>query len=311
MRKTISIIAVIFSVALVLSSCGTKAKSYGGKNIGKYTIYKANVDKVTLSDDLPDFVVSGTINAPDGTKVYASTPEKGTFSYGENAASKTDDILSFAKVKNGKFKVEISPESIKINGKSGYTQKQKISAMIFGIGGLDKKSFDATFKLPKSTMNGITEVIKPTSFTLSDDMVSYYNKLMHSNKPIAFQPSNSKDKHRVDILSYKFASSTDLMNNPEDYVGKKIYFTSLVVASGDADNLKVLKFSYNENYPKGIFSIIPKDKLKGMQISKGDIVTVYGKGIGSQTFKSKDNQVTLSGVDVDEIDNDTNHTNQQ
>lgn len=48
-----------------------------------------------------------------------------------------------------------------------------------------------------------------------------------------------------------------------------------------------------------------------MQISKGDIVTVYGKGTGSQTFKTKDKQFTLSGVDVDEIDNDTTHTNQQ
>ena len=314
MKKIISIMAVIFSAAIVLSSCGTKAKSHDikAKTSSNYKIYKVKVDKVSLDPDEPLFVISGTTDAPNGTKIYASTPDKKSFEYGKDAAGDVSDINSLAKVKDGKFKAEVSPISLKFE-KNGYTKNEKISAVIFGIDGLDKSSVNDSFKLPKSTMSMVTKSVKPTSFTLTDDMVNYYYKLGHSSKSVTYHPahSSSKHSHKVDTLPYKTIDYDEFKNNPSKYSFKKIAFVATVIQNDATDNLNLMRFGSFEFDSKGIFTIMHSKDLKGMKISEGDLVFIYGQGIGILPFTLDGNKTSLPAVSIDEIDDITTNTNEQ
>lgn len=116
--KKICFIFICF-LTVILTGCGNKVSS------GKSDIYKADITKTTVND-ANHWIVSGSTSAPDGAKIIVQGPAK------LNAATKVNDY-AWAKVKNGKFKAEVSPRLVLDVAKS-----HKVKVYLFAITNYEK-----------------------------------------------------------------------------------------------------------------------------------------------------------------------------
>lgn len=162
MRKQLIGIGVVAFSSLVLVACGQKSVQSGN-----HTIYDTEITS-TKAISGGDWLVSGTTNAPDGTKIMATTTEKST-KYNQ---SSTSNIDAWPKAKNGKFKIHVSAIGT-IKG-STYKAGQKAKIAIMGITKYNKSNDD---EVSSKIVSDFKKDFDVTTLTVSAKQARYINNL--------------------------------------------------------------------------------------------------------------------------------------
>lgn len=290
MKKVLALLFSVLLTVVVLSACGNSSSVH---KVAGYKMYSVNVKSVKEDKDDHEFTVTGTTDAPDGSKIYAASTDTSYVEYGSNAASSTDDITSWAKVKNGKFKANVDPNNL-YYGK--FTTGQKVSAYIFAIQGFNQ-GMDSSYKFTKSQMKSIKSFASTNTFSITDEIRDYLNNIYEKTKSgdSGDDSSDSSDDTSApnpgDLSSYSTGITYDqLARNPDQYKKKKVTFTGEVAQVIDQDGVSELRLAINGNYDNIILVDVPDKALKGSRVLENDLVTVYGISDGITNYTSTTNQ---------------------
>lgn len=306
MKKVTAIIFSIFCLMTILTACGSNSSSSSSSahKVAGYKMYSVNVKSIKEDKDDHEFTVTGTTDAPDGSKIYASSTDTSYVEYGSNAASSTSDIDEWAKVKDGKFKVSVDPNSLYF-GK--FKEGQKVSAYIFAIKGFDQ-GVDSTYQFTKSQMKKIKGFVSVSTFKITDDIAKYLNDISDSVTNNSSSDKDTSDNTSSDdTSSYQSVPYDSIARKPDDYDGKKVTFTGKVLQvmeePEDDKDYTELRIAVNGDYDNVIFAALPSDILNGSRVLEDDLVTIYGKSHGIITYTSSMNtKISVPGISVHKID---------
>ncbi|KPN83588.1 hypothetical protein RZ76_05520 [Apilactobacillus kunkeei] len=288
MKKVLALIFSALLTVVVLSACGNSSSAH---KVAGYKMYSVNVKSIKEDKEYHEFTVTGTTDAPDGSKIYAAGTDTSYVQYGSNAASA--DVDSWAKVKDGKFKADVDPNSL-YYGK--ITTGQKMSAYIFAIEGFNQ-GIDSSYQFTKSQMKSIKAFASVSTFSITDEIKDYLNNLYKNAKSAATgdDSSDSSDDESApnpgDLSSYNTGITYDqLARNPDQYKKKKVTFTGEVAQVIDQDGVSELRLAVDGDYDNIILVDVSDKVLKGSRVLENDLVTVYGISDGITNYTSTTNQ---------------------
>lgn len=259
------------------------------------TIYKVKVTSTTV-DDMSDWKISGTTNAPDGAKLFAtygdSTDDE---DFGVNAATATS-LTSWATVKNGKFTMYVDP--LTLHYKSTYKPDSSIKSYLFAVTGLKGKleKYDTESNISDHMKSSIIDTIKITKLTLNSSQADYYNNLKEPSSSSeasseseysSTSDSSSSYSENNDVTSYQTGITYDqIARTPNDYKGKKMQFTGKVIQVVENDSETDIRLAVDGNYDNIIMVGFDPDVLNGSRVLEDDLVTVSGESVGTLSYKS-------------------------
>lgn len=309
MKKVTAIIFSIFCLMTILTACGINSSSSSSSShkVAGYKMYSVNVKSIKEDKDDHEFTVTGTTDAPDGSKIYVSSTDTSYASYGDNAASGKDDITNWAKVKDGKFEANVDPNNLYFGR---FKEGQKVSAYIFAIKGFDKEA-RSTYQFSKSKMKQIKGFASVSTFKITDDIAKYLNDIYDNatSKDSSDDDYNdtSDDTSDDDIYSYQDVSYDSIARKPDDYDDKKVRFAGKVLQvteeTEDDQDYTELRIAVNGDYDNVIFAVLPSDILNGSRVLEGDLVAIYGNSLGIITYTSSMNtDISVPGIAVHKID---------
>lgn len=295
MKKVLSIILSSFIAIFVLSACGNAS---GSHRVAGYNVYSVKVKSIKENKEDHEFDVTGETNAPDGAKIYAATPDSNYVTYGSNAAS-AGDLTTWAKVKDGKFKVTVDPNDL-YYGK--YKTGQKVQAVIFAIDGFDQ-DVESNYQFSKSQMKQIKEISEITTFTITYEIRDYLNKIYEKTAKENPDSSDTDDSSSSDSSSSSSSNNTDdlssystgitydqLARTPNQFKKKKIMFTGEVAQVIDQKGVTELRLAVDGDYDNILLVDILDKSLKGSRVLENDLVTVYGFSDGIANYTSTTNE---------------------
>lgn len=163
MKKQLIGISVVALSSLFLAACGQQtAKS------GNHTIYDVKTTKVTTKDD--EWIIRGTTDAPDGTKIVA-VPSN---SVGDdlNGSEKTGYDSGFPKVKDGKFRLQLS--IMDASESSSYKVGKKDKVAIFAVTNYTKKYDD---EVSGDLIDAFNDKFDPTTLKITSGQSKYMKSL--------------------------------------------------------------------------------------------------------------------------------------
>ncbi len=309
MKKVTAIIFSIFCLMTILTACGSNSSSSSSSShkVAGYKMYSVNVKSIKEDKDDHEFTVTGTTDAPDGSKIYASSTDTSYIEYGENAASSTGDIDEWAKVKDGKFKANVDPNDL-YYGK--FKEGQKVSAYIFAIKEFDQ-GMHSSYKFTKSQMNKIKAIASVSDFKISAEIAKYLNDISSNytnsdDTDDTDTTDTSDDTSSDDTSSYQNVSYDSIARKPDDYDGEKVTFTGKVLQviddNDDGEDYTELRIAVDGDYKNVIFAALPNYELNGSRVLEDDLVTVYGESRGIITYTSSLNSdISVPGMAVDKI----------
>lgn len=201
-KRSITKYAVIIPGAFVLFMIGGFTAAYTSNNIDKekvitkdkhknnYKLYKLDVNDVSITNS-SEWKISGTTNAPDGAKLFATYgDENDDNDYGLNAAS-SSYVDSWSTVRDGKFTMYVNP--LDLHYEETYKGNTNFSAFLFAItglkGGLSKYNDEPA--ISSKLKNLIPKKIDTTELTLNDSQADYYNSLGNSSSTTSSKPEIS------------------------------------------------------------------------------------------------------------------------
>lgn len=288
MKKVLALIFSALLTVVVLSACGNSSSA---NKIAGYKAYSVNVKSIKADKDGENYTIIGTSDAPDGSKIYVTSADSSFIDYGSNAATSSDDIESWAKVKDGKFKATVDPVNLYDDDfKSG----QKLSVYVFALKDFNKK-VDSSYEFTKSQMKNIKGFASKNTFTITDDVANYFNSLSDNSDSDSSDDSNSSDDTSApnpgDLSSYNTGITYDqLARNPDQYKKKKVTFTGEVAQVIDQDGVSELRLAVNGDYDNIILVDISDKALNGSRVLENDLVTVYGVSNGITSYTSTSNE---------------------
>lgn len=303
-----SAIIVLFLLVVVFGLSGKKssARSKSGE-----TVYKVKVSSVKV-DDMSNWEIKGTTNAPDGAKLFATYgDETDSDSFGVNAAV-SKSTTSWSKVVNGKFTMLVDP--LTLHYESKYKSGETIKAFLFAVtklsGSVSKYSVDP--KISSSLKTAIAKSIKTTSLKMSSSQADYYNKLGNSDSSSSSSATvessstaqSSSSSSSDDPASYKTGITYDqIARTPDDYKGKKMQFTGKVVQVVEDKDETDIRLAVDGNYDNIIMVGFDPDILNGSRVLEDDLVTISGKSVGTISYKStNDGKITVPAIMAKIID---------
>lgn len=151
----------------VLASCGNSSKTLKANT--------ANITKSSVGSGIVnqhDWKLSGTTDAPDGSKVIVYSDDSNT-----NIATSQNE--NWAKVKNGKFTAYVDPITVISDGSNdNYTTSKKYTIHTAALSNYSKKK---TVSLSKKASKLVKKSAKTYTITLSSAQAAYYNSLNDNN----------------------------------------------------------------------------------------------------------------------------------
>lgn len=171
--------------AMLLTGCGNKYIT----KVGNKEIYKTNVEKIS-HNDTGDWVLSGTSDAPDNSKILVTNYDKESMDYGSNSSESAKSPASFAIVQDGKFKVSVDPVGLTDSNDQKAGKKTKL--LIFAVANYNKKWESVT--IPKNIVNKARESQKPETVSISKSQEKYIKDL---DKDISSSKSKNKNNSKV------------------------------------------------------------------------------------------------------------------
>ncbi|MFT8824754.1 hypothetical protein [Liquorilactobacillus mali] len=270
---------------------------------GNQTLYSTDINKIK-ADSSGSWVVTGTTTAPDGAKIL-SVPTFGN--YKANAAT-SYDINSWARVKNGKFKVYIDSTINSGSLKSG--DKKKF--IIFAVTKY-KKAIDAV--VPKNIQKKVNKQFSKTTAKVTSSQEAYSSSLedylysdssSDSSSSVENSSSSVEDSSSYDSssssadssISYQAVTFDQIARNPDDYEykGVKVQGQVMQVQNSDDGGAIVLLWM-NDDSNSLIMVNIDEDYMPANgNILEDDEIIINGLGNGTQkydTASGSENEVPL------------------
>jgi len=289
----------------VLASCGNNSKSLKAKT--------ANITKSSVGSGIVnqhDWKLSGTTDAPDGSKVIVYSNDSNT-----NIATSQNE--NWAKVKNGKFTAYVDPITVISDGSNNnYTTSKKYTIHTAALSNYSKKK---TVSLSKRASKLVKKSAKTYTITLSSAQAAYYNSLNDdsdsSKKSSDSTSSNSSDSSSDTSDSY---NATEGENNAEkytygdfvksdDWVGKSYHISKAEVLQADEKDGQTVLLVYTDDDPDHTFMVAYDGKTPAVEDDYVDIQGVFSKRQsydtkigGSNTVPSLvASKITVTGKDSD------------
>lgn len=172
---------------------------------GDYGIYEVKVTKIT-TDGNGDWIVSGTTNAPDGSKIIATNDSDDDLTTNEA----DDDYGDWSKAKNGKFKATIDSVSFVDTSKPKVGKQVKIS--LFAIENYHKGVSD---DLSSSIIKDFNDNYKPTTLSLSKSQVKYLKSLDEDDDESDSSSIDDNDNNSASVSVAKSESEDSISNIDE------------------------------------------------------------------------------------------------
>lgn len=229
-------IGIIFLIAGITSGNLNKdsnSSSNNKKTAKEQTVYKVKVDSVKV-DDMSNWEIKGTTNAPDGAKMFATYGDKTDSDFfGINAASSKSTIY-WSTTRNGRFTMLVDP--LTMHYEKAYQGNQAVKAYLFAVTGLKGKLdyYSLNPKINSNLKSTIIDSIKITNLTLSDSQAKYYNNLGSSSS------SSSSNSSEESSSSSSSDADTDSSLSPK----------------GTAKDLATGTWSAGKDFDKGYYKII-------------------------------------------------------
>lgn len=306
--------------AMLLTGCGNKYIT----KVGNKEIYKTNVEKIS-HNDTGDWVLSGTSDAPDNSKILVTNYDKESMDYGSNSSESAKSPASFAIVQDGKFKVSVDPVGLTDSNDQKADKKTKL--LIFAVANYNKKWESVT--IPKNIVNKARESQKPETVSISKSQEKYIKDL---DKDISSSKSKNKNNSNEDnssnnndsISNSNIAPTSDCPNITDEFdisnmlqysdedLHKGVTIKSFYVKDIGADKLKNYHLLLTPKKNSNQYFLVVTDKLK-KKIQLGDTISAQGMLNGSSHINKTqvncgisenylNNPVTLLSVDKIEKD---------
>lgn len=284
------ILPIILSMVL-LTSCGNK---YVAK-VGNKEIYQTNIDRVA-HDDTCDWVLSGTTDAPDDSKILVTTYDKESEEYGINGSESSKSPTNLGIVQNGKFKVNVDP--IEIADLSDQTIGKKTKLLVFAVKNYDRKWVDTT--IPKNIVNNARKILQPETVSISKSQDTYIKSLnKHDTSSKSKDNSNSSKKNdsneynategenNAQVLNYGQLIKSD------NFVGKSYHISKAEVLQAEEQSGKTLLLAYIDDDPDHLFMILYNGKTSAVEDDYIDVQGIFDKREEYKTQIGGSNRVPL------------------
>lgn len=303
---------------MLLTGCGNKHAA----KVSNRKIYKTNIEKVSHSDT-GNWILSGTTDAPDDSKILVTTYDKESMDYGSNGSESTKSPASFAIVQDGKFKVSVDP--IGLTDSNDQKAGKKTKLLIFAVANYNKKWESAI--IPKNIVNKARESQKPETVSISKSQEEYIKDL-DKDRPSSKSKNNSNEDNSSNnndsISNSNIAPTSDCPNITDEFdisnmlqysdedLHKGVTIKSFYVKDIGADKLKNYHLLLTPKKNSNQYFLVVTDKLK-KKIQLGDTISAQGMLNGSSHINQTqvncgisenylNNPVTLLSVDKIEKD---------
>ena len=118
----------------------------------------------------------------------------------------------------------------------------------------------------------------------------------------ALNSALGKLEEAFDPATYQSVSYSDVARNPDDYTGKKLVFTGRVLQVVEGKGTNNLRIATDGKYDD-IVLVAYDPSIMSSRILEDDTVTVYGKCIGLQSYKSTlGKQISIPGINAVQIE---------
>lgn len=172
------------------------------------TIYKTKITSQSY-DNSCDWLVSGTTDAPDNSKIYVIPSDNHNYSEAENQAS-SDGAGTWAKVNDGKFKAHINGVTlIDDNAKPN----DKINVRVFALPKYKKSMYS---ELSKGILTKARK-LNTVSLTISANQIKYLDSLDDDDNNNS-KSSNSSSSSSSNAADYSKVNET-IVDNLRQYQG--------------------------------------------------------------------------------------------
>ncbi|OSP81393.1 hypothetical protein B9J75_07100 [Leuconostoc citreum] len=295
-----SLLAVMLIVTIIFTFSKTNSKIALSEN---QAIYKVKVTN-TKVNDMSDWEVTGTTDAPDGAKLFATYGDSNdNNSFGINSATSTS-TTSWSTVKDGKFKLVINP--LTMHYEKEYKSDEDMSAYIFAITGLEGKisDYDIEPKINIDLKSAISKNVTPFNLKMSSSQADYYNNLGKSDSSSSSSSQSSASSSNIneneDPSSYKTGITYDqISRTPDDFKYKKMQFTGKVLQVMEDDDDTQVRLAVDGNYKNVILVDITKDLLNNSRVLEDDLLTVSGTSQGTTSYESTGSgKITIPAVNA-------------
>lgn len=272
---------------MLLTGCGNK---YAAK-VGNREIYKTNIEKISHSDT-GDWILSGTTEAPDDSKILVTTYDKESMDYGSNGSESTKSPASFAIIQDGKFKVPVDP--IELTDSNDQKAGKKTKLLIFAVANYNKKWESAI--IPKNIVNKARESQKPETVSISKSQEKYIKDL---DKDRSSSKSKNKNNSTEDNSSVKHNSDNDSKDSNEynasegennaqtlnygqlvksdNFIGKSYHISKAEVLQAEETSGKTLLLAYIDDDPDHLFMILYNGKTQAAEDDYIEVEGILGK----------------------------------
>ncbi|KRM63448.1 hypothetical protein FC14_GL000483 [Ligilactobacillus agilis DSM 20509] len=281
-----------FSLLIVLFSL-TACKDKGTK-INGHTVYKTEITSIKTDSD-QDWKITGTTDAPDGTKILAFSNDKSD--YYNWTLSYTDS--DWVKVKDGKFKLAVDPTEV-TNDDAWDEANKDIKVTIVAVSEYDK---DADDEAPKALVKGIRKNFTPEKLTTTKKQVKYKEKLEEEDSDEEDSDSDSSSSesrdnededtdsedtdssvNTSDKSQYQSVTYDQLARTPDDFKKKLITISGTVLQSivGEDGTTELIVDTTGNG---DVIEVLEMNKSSVRHL-EGDSVTIYGVSGGLTSYES-------------------------
>jgi hypothetical protein len=297
--KKIGVALLACTTFLALNVTAVSAKT---AKSGKYKIYDTKITTVSETSD-HEWLVKGTTSAPKGSKIIVTPSKSSNMMYGDSVGQSTSSA-NWAKVKNGAFKVVITPNDVtdSVEAKTG----QKTDVAIFAIPNY-KKSWTDT-DVSHKIIKAYKKEFDPAVLSLTKGEADYINNPNSDSSSKSSSTSDSSDKdNSTDLSSYESVTYDQIARNPDDYEGKSIKIIGQVMQVENSDDESILLVWENDDSNSIVMvRVYDSDMPTNGKILEDDEVTVYGTGYGTKKYDTalgSTNEVPLIETDTSVVDN--------
>lgn len=261
------IIMPIVLSAILLTSCGN---GYVAK-VGKQEIYKTNIEKVS-HNDTGDWVLRGSTNAPDDSKILVTVYDKESENYGINGAESAKSPAKLAIVQDGKFKVNVDPMDLVDNADQKIGAKTKL--LVFAVKNYKRKWIEPT--IPKKIVNNAKKSLDPKTVSISKSQNNYFKNLDKDSSKSKNSTSKNKDSSSGNNDETNVYNDTEGKNNEQNisygqllksdnFVGKSYHISKARVMQAEEEDGKTLLLAYIDDNPFHLFMIFYNGKTPAVE----------------------------------------------
>lgn len=275
----------------------TRGLNSNAKEVSGHEMYGTKVTKIAYQKN--SWLISGTTSAPDGYKVLATPTAKNNMNYGSQV-SETNAKAVYPKVKNGKFKLIVSPDDAVDPDNSRTGEKTKLA--IFAVDSFSEDAID----VPNWSKIMLTDSKNIFVLKLKQKQVDYINYLdktddnsssestetSSSQNGSSSSESSSSENNNYPDVNVTFPNG--ILNSSETELTETQFHLDGKVTDLGADgigNYHILITAKNDSEPKYLLVV---DHKKTGRVNLNDKISFDGSATGLGSINSSQIDAGLS-----------------